>query len=180
MAPDEAEQLFAELLDEAGLPRFSSTSHDAEINVLQLTWEHGLTIHLDLTRRDMEPFDDFERAAILGEPYACPDHEPIHVVVSGSGDDPRAAASTPGIEIHRVPPLHPDDVTTINGIPVTSPSRTLIDLAEVVSADELRTAFARAQEMGLLDPEALRAARARVEWRPSLEMLDQVIAEFCG
>jgi hypothetical protein len=34
--------------------------------------------------------------------------------------------------------------------------------------------------LGLLDPEALRAARARVEWRPSLEMLDRVIEEFCG
>jgi hypothetical protein len=101
-------------------------------------------------------------------------------VLSGSGDDPRSGRSVPGVEIHRVPPLHPDDVTTLNGIPVTSPSRTLIDLAEVVNADELRTAFARAWEMGLLDPKALRAARARVEWRPSLAILDEVIEEFCG
>jgi hypothetical protein len=45
---------------------------------------------------------------------------------------------------------------------------------------ELRAAFARAKEIGLLDPEALRAARERVEWRPSLATLDQVIQEFCG
>lgn len=70
-------------------------------------------------------------------------------------------------------------MTTVDGIPVTSPSRTLIDLAEVITADELRECFARAREIGLLDPEALRAARARIEWRPSLEMLDQVIAEYC-
>lgn len=82
--------------------------------------------------------------------------------------------------VHRGPPLHPDDVTTVDGVPVTSPSRTLIDLAEVMTADELRVCFVRAREIGLLDPEALGAARARVEWRPSLEMLDQVIAEFCG
>jgi hypothetical protein len=31
--------------------------------------------------------------------------------------------------------------------------------------------FARAREIGLLDPE---------EWRPSLAMLDEVIEEFCG
>ena len=49
-----------------------------------------------------------------------------------------------------------------------------------MSADELRATFARAREIGLLDPEALRAARERVEWRPSLEMLDEVIEEFCG
>jgi hypothetical protein len=89
------------------------------------------------------------------------------------------AESTPGVVIHRAPPLHPDDITVHKGIPVTSPSRTLIDLAEVLSADELRTAFARGREIGLLDPEALRAARARVEWRPSLAMLDDVIDEFC-
>src|SRR3954470_19412183 len=85
----------------------------------------------------------------------------------------------PGLVIHRGPPLHPDDVTTVDGIPVTSPSRTLIDLAEVMTGEELRGCFARAREIGLLDPEALRAARARVEWRPSLAMLDEVIAEFC-
>ena len=91
----------------------------------------------------------------------------------------RARRLDPGRQIQRGPPLHPDDVTTVDGIPVTSPSRTLIDLAEVMTADELRACFARAREIGLLDPEALRAARARVEWRPSLEMLDEVIAEFC-
>jgi hypothetical protein len=104
----------------------------------------------------------------------------IDVYVPGSGDDPRDAESLPGITIHRGPPLHPDDLTTFRGIPVTSPSRTLIDLAECLPRDELREAFARARALGLLDPEALRASRARVEWRPSLAMLDEVIEEFCG
>jgi hypothetical protein len=82
--------------------------------------------------------------------------------------------------IHRSQPQHPDDVTTHEGIPVTSPSRTLIDCAEFMTVTELRATFARAQEIGLLDPEALRAARQRLEWRPSLAMLDEVIQEFCG
>lgn len=43
---------------------------------------------------------------------------------------------------------------------MTSPSRTLIDCAEFMTVGELRAAFARAQESGLLDEEALRAARA--------------------
>jgi hypothetical protein len=139
--------------------------------------------------------DDWEREAILGiAPWegavALAD-----VYVPGSTDDPREETSIPGVAVHRgqprhpddvttvdgIPgqPRHPDDVTTVDGIPVTSPSRTLIDLAEVMTAAELRACFARAREIGLLDSEALRAARARVEWRPSLEMLDQVIAEFC-
>jgi hypothetical protein len=106
--------------------------------------------------------------------------DPIDVYVPGSADDPRTATSIPGVTIHRGPPLHPDDVTTLDGLRITSPSRTLIDCAECMTADELRAMFARAQEIGLLDPEAMRAARARVEWRPSLAMLDEVIDEFCG
>ncbi|WP_028062146.1 hypothetical protein [Solirubrobacter soli] len=105
--------------------------------------------------------------------------EPIHVIVPGSGDDPRIDTSIPGIVMHRVPPLHPDDLTVVDGIPVTSPSRTLIDCAEDLTRDELRALFTRFRALGLLDPDALRASRARVEWRPSLAMLDEVIAEFC-
>ena len=180
MDPDEAERRFADMLEEAGLPRFAFTFHDPAIDELQLTWEHGFTIHLDLTRPDESPIDDSERAAILGPAPGSKDHEPIHVYVPGSVDDPRDTPSIPGVVIHPGPPLHPDDVTTHLGIPVTSPSRTLIDLAEVMTAAELRAAFARAREVGLLDPEALRAARARVEWRPSLAMLDELIDEFCG
>lgn len=105
--------------------------------------------------------------------------EPVHVYVAGSPDDPRAEAAVPGVVIRRGPPLHPDDVMVLDGIPVTSPARTLIDLAEILSEHELREAFARAEQLGLLDPEALRQARERVEWRPSLAMLDAVIAELC-
>jgi hypothetical protein len=61
---------------------------------------------------------------------------------------------------------------------VTSVARTLIDLAEELTIDELRDYFAAARARGLLDMEALRRSRTRVEWRPSLAMLDVVIAEF--
>jgi hypothetical protein len=104
---------------------------------------------------------------------------PIHVFVPGSSDDPREESHIPGVVVHHGPPLHPDDVTVLHGIRVTSPSRTLIDCAEEMDADELRATFARARDIGLLDVDALRAARARVEWRLSLPMLDMVIAEFC-
>jgi hypothetical protein len=107
------------------------------------------------------------------------DIEPIHITLPSSGDDPRTQPSIPGVVVHRVPALHPDDVTVIDGLPMTSPSRTLIDCAEIMSADELRATFARAREIGLLDPAALRASRKRVEWRPSLAMLDEIVAEFC-
>lgn len=179
MTVDEAERRFAVLLEAGGLPRFSSTFYDAEIGELQLRWDHGFTIHHDLRRWDLEPIDDWERAAILQQGPLHGGDAPIDVYVPGSGEDPRADPSIPGVAIHRGPPLHPDDRTVLNGIPVTAPSRTLIDLAEVTTIDELRAMFDRARVLGLLDPEAMRAARARVEWRPSLATLDRVIEEFC-
>jgi hypothetical protein len=106
------------------------------------------------------------------------DHFPIDVTVPGSPEDPRTQTAPDGLVVHRVPHLHPDDVTTLHGIPITTPSRTLIDLAEVMDQDELRVTFETARRRGLLDMDAVRASRARVEWRPSLPMLDQVIEEF--
>jgi len=108
------------------------------------------------------------------------DHHDIDVTAPGSNRDPRSnAAAPPGVRIHRSPSLHPDDVVTLpSGLRVTSVSRTLIDLAEEVTADELRDAFGAARSRGLLDMAAMRRSRMRVEWRPSLAMLDEVIAEF--
>ena len=106
--------------------------------------------------------------------------EPIHVYVPGS-DDPRSTPpDPPGVRVHRGPPLHPDDLDVVDGIPVTSLSRTLIDLGEVLAEEELRACFGRAQDRGLLELEALRASRSRVEWRPSLAVGDRVIAEFAA
>ena len=182
MDPGEAQRRFAERLEEAALPPFVSAEHDTELDLLKVTWAHGFTLYMDLTRDDIvEPIDEHGRAVILGLRPCCDECAAvIDVYVSGSPDDPHTDASIPGVEVHRGPPLHPDDVTTVDGIPVTSPSRTLIDLAEVMTADELRATFARAREIGLLDLEALRAPRGRVEWRPSLKMLDAVIEEFSG
>jgi hypothetical protein len=93
--------------------------------------------------------------------------------------DPRVRPEVPGnVVAHYGPPLHPDDVQLVDGVPVTSVARTLIDLAEVMDAGELRGCFRAARDRGLLDLEQLAAARARVEWRPSLAMLDEIIAEF--
>jgi hypothetical protein len=103
----------------------------------------------------------------------------IHVTVPGRPDDPRTAVpQIPGVVVHYVSELHPDDVTVLDGIRVTSPSRTLIDLAEDMDRAELRATFARARELGLLDMDALEASYARVEWRPSLRMVREVMDEF--
>jgi hypothetical protein len=106
-------------------------------------------------------------------------HEEIHISIPGSPDDPRDdLPQIPGVVVHRTAPLHPEEVTVHRGLPVTSPARTLVDAAEYMERDELRATFRRAKELGLLDMDAVRRSRARVEWRPSLAMLDEVIAEF--
>jgi hypothetical protein len=107
------------------------------------------------------------------------DRFPIHITVPGSADDPRELdTSVPGVVIHRTPPLHPEDLTVVDGIPCTSVARTIVDCAEEMSKDELRELMANAGRKGLLDIDAVRRSAARVEWRPSLPMLYEVIHEF--
>lgn len=114
---------------------------------------------------------------MLGRMHIDP-HEPIHITVPGSPNDPRNQEPPEGVVVHYVPELHPDDVTVLDGIPVTTVPRTLIDLAEDLDKDQLRQAFQNALDRDLLDFDELAASRGRVEWRPSLAMLDEVIAEF--
>jgi hypothetical protein len=42
----------------------------------------------------------------------------------------------------------------------------------------LRECFRNARRLGISDLDELAATRARVEWRPSLAMVDEVIDEF--
>ena len=115
-------------------------------------------------------------------------HDPaelIHVTVAGSAQDPRAAVPLPpwGV-VHPVPALHPEDVAVVDGLPVTSVARTLVDLAEDCTREELLAAFRAAHARGLLDMAAVERCYARVEWRPSLQMLrevmDQITCELSG
>ncbi len=176
---DEALLRIIEMLRAHGLRVFEASYYDADEDELVVIWDHGLAVHFDLRGGVIEPLDEADREAIRGESLGC-ECPPMDVVVAGSPTDPRDEQPVPGVRVHHVPELHPDDVTVFEGLTVTTPSRTLIDLAEVMNRDELRDTFRRAHDRGLLDPGALQASRARVEWRPSLAMLDEVIAEFCG
>jgi hypothetical protein len=105
--------------------------------------------------------------------------EPIHVTVACRADDPRRSRpDPPGVVVHYVPELHPDDVTVVHGIPCTSVSRTLVDLADVMEKDELRGCFERARELGMLDLDAVEASLRRAEWRRSLATVREVLDEL--
>jgi hypothetical protein len=115
----------------------------------------------------------------LGGRFFSVEPDPIHVYIGGREGDLRNPDDLPdGVIAHFGPPLHPDDVEIVDGIPVTSVARTLIDLGEVMEEGELRQCFLNARDMGLLDFERFDASRARVEWRPSLALVDAIAAEL--
>ncbi len=72
----------------------------------------------------------------------------------------RAAAPRrrPGIRVHRRPSLRADAGVIRDGIPVTSPVQTLIDMATWLDGRPLERAINEADVLGLVDPEALREA----------------------
>jgi very-short-patch-repair endonuclease len=84
----------------------------------------------------------------------------------------------PGIRCHWVRSLHADDVTVIDGIPVTSLSRTLLDLAEILGPQQLRTSIEAAQRRDLLSIDALDAVIARNPGRHGLKPLRKALGEL--
>jgi hypothetical protein len=61
-----------------------------------------------------------------------------------------------GLRIHRSGRLRPKDVTTHDEIPVTTPARTLLDIAEQIPRGSLERAVDRADALGIFDLVALR------------------------
>jgi very-short-patch-repair endonuclease len=84
----------------------------------------------------------------------------------------------PGIRCHCVRALDLADTTTIDGIPVTSISRTLLDLAEVLGAQPLRTTLEAAQRQDLLNLYALDALIARSPGRHGIKPLTDALREL--
>lgn len=70
----------------------------------------------------------------------------IDVIAPGQG-----GRKIDGIRWHNVRPPGRLEVGTVGGIPCTSPARTLVDLAGVVSTRTLRSAFERAAAKRMLD-----------------------------
>ena len=80
----------------------------------------------------------------------------IHVSI------PRATGRRrrPGIRIHRASTLAPSDTTTVRDIPITTPSRTIVDLAATLGGRPLEHVLDLADQRGLVDFAALRTRAA--------------------
>ncbi len=71
--------------------------------------------------------------------------------------------------------LYPEDVTTVQGIPVTAPARTLLDIATEITEEELAQAVARALERGLPTRDGIRAVIARYPDHPGGRRLSSML-----
>lgn len=109
-----------------------------------------------------------DAAALQGFRPAPPG--PIEVTVRAGSHRHR-----PGIVIHRRTEIRPDDVTKRHGIPVTSPACTIVDIATRLDPRALEAAVNEADKLGLIDPEALRAAAARMGRRPGARAVRQLL-----
>ena len=88
------------------------------------------------------------------------DFGPIHISVTTPG----GRAARDDMVIHRVPSLQSHDLTTYNGIPVTRPQRTLLDLRATIEPGELRQAVRQAEYLRLpVDAAAIVPDRAASE-----------------
>ena len=86
----------------------------------------------------------------LGHP---PERSPIAEVTV-----PRNVRSREGIQVHQGH-LAADEVTVLNAIPVTTPQRTLVDLAAVLRPHELAKAANQAEILRLPAPDRYRGHR---------------------
>lgn len=80
------------------------------------------------------------------------------VDVTVPGRDLRSRA---GVRQHQVNHIDPRDTTTQHDIPVTTPARTLVDLAGALGSRELGRAVEQARIQGLTDPRRITAALGR-------------------
>ncbi len=126
-------------------------------------------------------------AAVLAYPGAVLSHRDAaalhglrpgnHRLVDVTGRNARADQL--GICFHRTTVLDAQDITTVDGIPVTTVARTLVDLAGVAPRDHLARAVKEAERRRVFDLRAVESAMARTRGRPGPghKALREAIAE---
>lgn len=120
-------------------------------------------------------------ATLLG---LLPPNAKLEVIRSSSPDrhrpppDHASRSIHPGLVIHRTRSLTPDEVTMRYGIPVTSPVRTVINLAERESPKALDTAIRRGIAGKLFDLHDLNLAILRTRGRKGMAKLRKVLEQW--
>jgi hypothetical protein len=81
----------------------------------------------------------------------------------------------PGVEVHYSRRLGPLDVVSFHGIPVTNVARLLVDLTDVLIAEELTNVIHEAAFRGLFHLEATRRAMQRANGCHNLHVLEEAL-----
>ncbi len=108
------------------------------------------------------------------------------LIPRGGPDDPVEVSvqerhpERPGIHVYRVQGLPADEVTVANGIPATSPARTLLDLGAVLAGTDLERAIARGERDGLITIAELNALLDRYAGRHGTVALRAVLGAAGG
>jgi len=97
----------------------------------------------------------------------------VDVTVPGTSRRPQKQ-----IRIHRARELADEDLAVVDGIPVTSVARTLLDLAGVLNAGELVKAVEQAERSGRLDLAALGRLLGRSSRHPGARKLRRILADY--
>jgi very-short-patch-repair endonuclease len=105
-----------------------------------------------------------------------PNTAALEVVIPGS-----VRRRRPGIRVHRRSGLAPSDQRIVQGIPVTDPISTLVDLATRVPEWRVERAINEADRLDLVDPEVLRVAIDSLSRRPGIGRLKRLLDRqtFC-
>jgi hypothetical protein len=111
----------------------------------------------------------FSAAALLGLVRWDGRHPEVTVLRRGTRVHRR-------IRVHRTQSLDPQDVARYRGIPITSPARTLIDLAGALDSRRLRRAVRQAQSLRLVQLRHLTEALTRLGPRRGSRKLRRILA----
>ncbi len=100
---------------------------------------------------------------------------PIDVTAPG-----RWARRVKRVRSHSARRLDPADITVVDGIPVTTIARTLLDLAETVRPQQLRLALEAAERLERFDLNAINATIERNPGRRGIKPLTAALADING
>lgn len=100
---------------------------------------------------------------------------PVHVSVPGRSREPRC-----GVIFHRTATLRQDERTVVDGIPITTPVRTLVDIAGMLGSRDLESAIALAERENLIRAAELNALPERYAHRPGIGMLRAIVQAQAG
>jgi predicted transcriptional regulator of viral defense system len=89
---------------------------------------------------------------------------------------PKRRAPNGPLRVHASRTLHPSDITTYKGIPVTTVARTCVDLTDVLSPHQLANVMHEAAYRKCLNRVQLEEAMARAAGRQNLRVLTKALA----